>query len=701
MASTTEALTLAIKHHQAGQLAVAETIYRQILEVEPQQADAIHLLGVIAHQKGDHVAAVSWMSKAIEISPLRAAIYSNLSLAYHALGRFQEAEASARRATDLEVNNAAGWCNLGLAILAQCRYQEAVLCFEQAIRLQPGYAQAHSNLGSALYGLQRYAESAEQSRIAIRLQPDSAGAYVNLSNALMELGDSEEALNCLQQALRIRPNLAQAHYNLANVFCRGKRFDEAVASYQQAIQCNPNYAEAYNNLGNILKEQGRIDEAIACHREALRCQPNFMAAHSNLLMDLNYSPNVEVDSLFAEHLQWARSQCQSQNLSNESEKPEASATDLYKPQRRCDNNPISNRPLPLRVGYVSPDFKGHPVAAFVGPILAAHDPEQVEVFCYSHVQQPDAITARLQGRVQNWRNILSLSDEEAARLIEADDIDILVDLAGHSGDNRLGIFMRKPALVQVTYLGYPNTTGLAEMDYFLTDAVADPPGEPARYTERLWRLPGCFCCYEPQEIAPDVSSPPASQGAPFTFGSLHNLAKLNGRVLDLWCLILDAVPSSRLLICRDTLTPHTAAYFRAQLAQRGIAEDRYELRNPGETDSSYLCHYADIDVTLDVFPWSGHATTCESLWMGVPVLTLRGDRHAGRMAASVLTCLGLTEWIAETEHDYVALAVQWANRRAELARFRAVNRERMRRSALCDGKAFTRGLEAAYRQMAR
>jgi predicted O-linked N-acetylglucosamine transferase (SPINDLY family) len=339
----------------------------------------------------------------------------------------------------------------------------------------------------------------------------------------------------------------------------------------------------------------------------------------------------------------------------------------------------------------------HVLARFLEPILAHHDPRQVEVTCYADVAAPDAMTARLRSLAHRWRSICGQRDQDVARLVRADGIDLLVDLAGHTG-NRLGVFARRPAPVKLTYLGYPNTTGLDTIDYRLSDAVADPPGEPACHTEALVRLSGGFCCYAPPP-APDVSPLPADSAGAVTFGSLHKLAKLNGDVLDLWSAVLRALPTTRLLVFRQGLTGGTRASFERQFAQRGMAAERVLFRHALAEGDSFLGVYREVDVLLDAFPWGGHATACEALWMGVPVLTLRGGRHAGRMVASVLTQLGLTDLIADTPEDFVARAVGLAGDLDRLRSLRGHLRDRMRASPLCDGPAFTRGLEEAYRAL--
>jgi predicted O-linked N-acetylglucosamine transferase (SPINDLY family) len=323
----------------------------------------------------------------------------------------------------------------------------------------------------------------------------------------------------------------------------------------------------------------------------------------------------------------------------------------------------------------------------------------VEVFCYAEVAAPDAATAKLQSLTNHWRPTAGLADEELAALIRGDHIDVLVELAGHTAGNRLLALAGRPAPVQVNWLGYPGTTGLPAIDYRLVDAVTDPPGEPSAASEELVRLPGLFCCYAPPAPTPAVSALPSQRTGVVTFGSLHKLEKLNCRVVDLWCQILREVPRTRLLVCRDPLHGPTAAYWRQQFLGRGVAPEQVELRRVQAIGMSHLVVYDEIDIALDPFPWNGHTTACEALWRGVPVVALRGTRHAARMVASVLTGLGLADLVAETTEQYVQLAVTLASDETRRAGLRQTLCERMRASPLCDGATFTRGLEATYRQL--
>ena len=386
-------------------------------------------------------------------------------------------------------------------------------------------------------------------------------------------------------------------------------------------------------------------------------------------------------TLLAEHRGWGKSQ----------------AAGIV-PYTSYDNSREPDRPL--RIGYVSPDFRRHPVAFFVEPILEHHDRQKFENICYAQVASPDAFTERFKQLAGSWHNICGLTDEQLAEQIRADRIDILVDLAGHTAKNRLLAFARKPAPVQVSYLGYPNTTGVAAIDYRLTDAIADPLDEPPLYVEQLVRLPGGLCCYRPFDDAPAVTPLPSLSRNFITFGSTHSLAKLNSRVLELWGRILHEMPSARLLVCRNSLTGETKDYFREQFAIHGCDIERVEFRGGvGLGNDKHWPIYSEIDISLDAFPWCGHTTACESLWMGVPIITLYGDRHSGRMVASVLTSLGLTDWIAKTPDEYVNLAVRMAHDRQRLTALRTSLRHQIQESPLCDGLTFTRGLEAAYRKM--
>jgi predicted O-linked N-acetylglucosamine transferase (SPINDLY family) len=714
MPTIPEVLTLAWQRFQARDPRQAEHLCRQLLAQQPRLADGWYLLGLACQVQGKPADAAAGYRQALQLQPEHADAHNNLGVALQAQGRLAEATASFQQAVRQRPGSAELHNNLGLALLGLDRVDEAVASFHQAVRLQPGYAPAHVNLGDGLRKQNRFAEAAAAYQQVVRLQPGSAEAHNKLGLALAAQGQLDAALASFAQAVQLQPEFAEAHNNIGNVFSLRRQFGEAVTRYQQAVRIRPDYAQAHSNLGVSLRSLGRLDEAVASLQQALRLQPDnadahsnlgialahqgrpaearaafeqalrlkpdFAAAHSNLLFLANYDPQAEPATLFIAHRRWE-------------------AQHGRVPVRRGHGNDRSPERR-LRVGYVSPDLCKHPVAYFIEPVLAHHRPEQVEAICYAEVPFPDAVTARLRSLARGWRSTCGLTDAQVADLVTADGIDILVDLAGHSAGNRLRAFAHRPAPVQVTYLGYPNTTGLATVDYRLTDAVADPPGEPTWHTEELVRLPGVFCCYAPPADAPAVTPLPGARTGRLTFGSLHNVNKLNAPVLDLWCAILKAVPSARLLVYRHTLTGSARDYLARQLTERGIGPERFDLRHQA-AGPGHLGVYGEVDVSLDVFPWSGHTTACESLWMGVPVLTLFGSRHAGRMAASLLTGLGLTDWIARTPEEYLARAVQIAGDLDRLALLRSSLRDRLRAAPLCDGPAFVRHLEDAHRWMWR
>ncbi|MFL5339341.1 MAG: tetratricopeptide repeat protein, partial [Gemmataceae bacterium] len=425
-------------------------------------------------------------------------------------------------------------------------------------------------------------------------------------------------------------------------------------------------------------------DAQAIYRRVLALQPDNAVARSRRLYLLNYDHRVSPVDLLEEHRGWAR------QFAAVAPADPTSFPNVREPDRR------------LRVGYVSPDFRRHPVGRFVEPILAEHNPNRVEVFCYDEaIRMPDDVTARLRSKSHHWRITRGFSHNRFAEQVRADGIDILVDLAGHTADNRLAVLARRLAPVQATWLGYPNSTGVPAIDYLFTDAVADPPDQPAWFTEQPMRLANGFCCFAPRDDAPPVSILPAERNGYLTLGAPHALGKINAAVMDLWAELLKAVPSARLVIARSTLGGSTREWLRHQFAARGVADDRLELRSLASGEGEYLGVYREVDVTLDPFPWTGHTTACESLWMGVPVVTLRGQTHAGRMVASVLTHAGLADWVADSPPAYVAVVKRWAANIVGLAKLRAGLREQVRWSKLCDARGVTRGLEAAFRDMWR
>jgi predicted O-linked N-acetylglucosamine transferase (SPINDLY family) len=677
--TTAEAFAVALRYHEAGDLQQAERIYRQILEADPAYAEAHCNLGAVLAARGRREEAVAAYQAALRLQPRYVAAHFNLGNALSRMGQYGDAAASYRAAVRLDPQLAGAHYNLGLALSGLGRLDEAIASLQEAVRIQPDLVEAHNHLGEALRRQGRIEEAEAAFRQVLGLQPGHVKGLNNLGLTLAARQRFEEAVAALQQALRIKPDYAMAHGNLGFVRSVQGKPDEALASFQQALRLKPDSADTLNNLGNLLREQGDLDGAIDCLRKAVALTPHWAAVHSNLLLTLNYHPGYDAAAVFAEHLRWGKQHAERHAA-------------LIRPYR-VDATPDRR----LRVGYVSADFRTHPVASFIEPVLASHDRERFEVFCYSNVGQPDAVTERMRAHTHGWRPITGLSDDQAADLVRADAIDLLVDLSGHTAGNRLLLFARKPAPVQFTCFGYPNTTGLSTVDYRITDADADPPGRTEAYaTEELLRLPEMAWCYQPPDAAPDVGPPPAGNTGPVTFGSLNNLAKVTAEVIALWARVLQTVPDSRLLLLTNGGSRGEQRVYGA-FARHGVGRERVQLAERTSRDG-YFKLYQRIDVALDPAPYNGGVTTCDALWMGVPVVALAGNTYVARQGFCLLNKVGLPDLAVETPDAYVAVAAGLANDRPRLHTLRAGLRSRMGQSVVVDARRYTRSLEEAYRR---
>jgi len=506
--------------------------------------------------------------------------------------------------------------------------------------------------------------------------------YLNsLAISLAGVGRLSEAMAACRAAIQSDPEFIPARINLGVWHHEAGLLDEAVSCFLAAIASRPEVVSLHTNLGNALKDAGLIDEALDSFRKAIGLKPGFGPAWDNYLYTLNFHPGLSAGKIAEKHRKWAGTmRCL----------PRAESAELFKTRDRTPRRR-------LRVGYISPDFRSHPVASFIGPVIASHDAGEIECFCYSDVARPDDVTAGIRLRADRWRRTSGLSSAETANLIREDEIDILVDLAGHSSGNRLPVFAKRAAPVQITWLGYPNTTGLAAMDWMITDAVLNPPGTDALFTERLIRLDEGFACFRPWQNVPCTGTSPSSRNGFVTFGSLNDLTKINAGVVALWSRVLQAVPRSRMLIFRNTLRGSVLKRMVGMFAANGIGHERLGLRHEIPHGSGHLNIYNEIDIALDTFPWSGHATTCETLWMGVPVVTLRGETRAGRLSASALTSAGLPGLIAGSQDEYMSITADLASKEKFRADLRMSLRNMLAASPLCAALDFTRRLEDAYR----
>ncbi len=562
------------------------------------------------------------------------------------------------------------------------RYAEAKALCTRICETRKNDAEAWFLLGAIHGNLNELVEAVECCRRAISARPDMAMAHYNLGLVLSRLGRHEAAIQSFKNTLRWQPDNADVYHEIANTLRVTGKMNEAIANYRRALQINPDLGLAHFNFANTLLLRGEHKEAQKSFDRALALKPDSPVVHSALLHVMNYFSS-DPETVFQAHRD-----CWRRHFAHVTPPSHPNGRD---PERR------------LRVGYVSPDFCRHSVSYFIEPLLAAHDRSRFEVFCYSDVPAPDAVTARLRAAADQWRDIRGLADADAGDIVRRDGIDILVDLAGHTMNNRLPLFARKPAPIQVTYLGYPNTTGLPTMDYRLTDAWADPEGTADRWhVEKLIRLPRGFLCYAPAQDTPPVVMPRHDSVRPVTFGSFNQIAKINPGVISVWCSILKLVPQSRIIVKNENLSDHETRnhYFRL-FEENGVEKGRVILHGHKDTLSEHLGLYGEIDVALDTFPYNGATTTCEALWMGVPVVTLAGNLHAGRVGVSLLNQVGLQEMIATTTPEYISMAAALVQDREKLECLRSSLRERMLQGPLCDRTNFTRGVEDAYRAMWR
>lgn len=668
----------ALRMHRAGRLNEALSLYRRVLERDPHHADSMHLLGEIAHRVGGHDLAVEMIEKAIAVVPQAARFHATLGAALAAQGKLGEAVAAYRRAVEIDPSVAATYGNLGAALRELGQFEESAATCRRAIALEPGLAEAHNDLGIALYQLGRLDEAEACIRRALGLNPDFAVAHSNLGNVLQGLGRFKEAVACYRRALALRPDLAAALSNLGAAFQQLGLLDDALACYRQTLALTPTDSAVLANLGTALRDLGKLDEATAAYRRAYAIDRDDSDAHSECLFCLNYAPDLPAETIFAEYRRWN----------------EAHARPLAPATARHDNDRSPERRL--RIGYVSPDFRSHPVRHFIEPVLARHDKSMVEVFAYAQVAREDEFTARFKSQVDHWRPTVGLSGEDMAEKIRADRIDILVDLAGHTADHRLLVFARKPVPVQVSWLGYGYTTGLEAIDYFLADPQFAPPGCEHLFSEKLARLP-VVVAYRPAE---GMGRPETARRASsvVTFGSLTRTVRINHRVVRTWAAILSATPDSRLVL--NSLNFRTASLcddLAHQFAAYGIERERLLM----SYDSPPWDVLRSIDIGLDCFPHNSGTTLIEGLYLGVPFVTLAARPSVGRIGAAYLTALGRPEWIASTEDEYVAKAVALARDPARLVASRAALRAQLEASPLMDEVGFAGALERAYRAMWR
>jgi protein O-GlcNAc transferase len=685
-----------------GQFDAALSLCQQWIELARDDAEAWFWLGYVQLLRGDLHSAETALTRAVGLDAQQSLYWTNLAIVALGLGRPADAESLARQAIALDDASDAVWVNLGSALFHQHRYGDAVDAYRQAVKRQPQNAAAWANLASAALqqGDLAAAQEAYEHNLTIAPTPEMATKYaallvrrdqpqlaahilqqvveqapdqaaaagLELGDALALVGYADGAEATYRQALAADPKCTSAHRGLAFLLLSQFRCTEAEDCLRKLIDTDARDADAWALLSSIKLFQAQPEEALDACRRSVALAPD-PARHSRLLASLQYVEGITPEALLAEHRAW-----------------EAAYAGSPAPASRAASRP-RDAGRPLRVGFYSGNFCRHPIAFLMLPAVKRLDKSQCTVVCYSDRPDEDEYTPRFRAAADIWRATGRLTDDQLMRQIEDDEIDVLIDLMGHTGQ-RLLAFSRKPARVQITWLGYVGTTGLTAMDFLLADRFHVRPDEESAYSEAVLRMPHSYACYGPPDYMPEVNSLPAAATGRVTFGSFNNPAKLTPRLLDAWAAILDRVAGSQLLLKFGGLDePQTQAPIRERLAKLGIRPERIlmEGRSP---HADFLAAYSRVDLALDTQPYSGGVTTCEALWMGVPVVTLPGRTFAGRHSTSYLQTAGLPEFIAADWPGYIDRAVRWAGRLDELAALRGTLREQLRTSPLCDAPRF-------------
>ena len=746
MHTTIDKLKQALDLQKAGRLSEASKLYAEILEVDARQPDALHLLGLIAHAQGDHHRAVELIQQAVDAVPnavylgnlgvaLRHAgdidgaikaylqaislepnhpdAHYNLGKALKLKGNYSAAEHHLRSSLSISPNKEPAWLalialhveqrdyskaietgeqaaqycpssadvqlNLGSAYRRASRADEAIACYRKAYALKPNSLEALCRLASILITKHELVEGQQLLQRAISLEPQSINVLNAKSLLYQTLGNTTAAVEVSRQATELFPTKATAFSNLSSALRKLGFLSEALLAIEKSIALESDEPESHVIKAGALMGLGRLDDAIECFRTALKIRPNYKDSHDGLLMCLQYQPGVTAKSLLEEHLYW--------NQSHATSLPELP---------RWSTSPAKERRL--RIGFVSGDLGAHPVGYFTLNLFESLDPEEFWIAIYSDRIGRDAVAQRIETRANQWCDVAAFSDDRLLNKIRQDKIDILFDLAGHTAQNRLLVFARRAAPLQISWAGYVGTTGVRNVDVLLADRFHVPSTEEMHYSERVARMDHGYICYSPPLDSPDVSPLPALANGFITFCAMCNPAKVNERVLRAWSRILQRLPGSKLLLCykgwRDQGNRERVC---AVLAVDGCAErvDFLERSGPVEV----MATYAQVDLALDTFPYSGGLTTCEAMWMGVPTITFPGSTFAGRHSYSHLSNVGLQDFIARDEEDYISKAVSSSDHLDNLANVRATLRARMTASPLCDAPRFASDFSRVIREI--
>ena len=663
-----------------NRLQEAKAALSKICEANSEDDQSWYMLSSVNGMLGHIDEAGECCRRVLAIKPNHSDAHLNMGNVLFHQGKKDEAISHYHASLDINPNHAGALCCLGNCLASTGEHQKAIENYQAAIRLNPNIIEAYYNLGNSLTSLHQYEAAVENYRQAIRLNPRYALAYNNLGSALKRLGAIESAMDCYRQAIAIDPNMATAYNNLAIIHRELLNLSEAEKLSQKSLEILPNFIEAHINLSSIHNDQGRPKAAIEHLRKVLSITKNRADVHSSLISSMRYLSEYTPQDLLDEARRWAA---------------------LYTPQ---EGNSLahytpSNNQRHLRVGYVSGDYCNHPVGHFIELVLANHNRSQFEIFCYYVGFKQDSQTKQLRQLADHWRDVPEMHDYDLAQQIRMDAIDILIDLSGHTKTNRLLTFALKPAPVQATWLGDPASTGLPAMDYIICDTITIPPQEERFHSEQVMRLPTVYECFKPPEYAIEPAPPPALDSGKITLGCFNNPAKITESVIACWSKLLYALPESRLFLKYKPYDDNEVQkYFLGLFHKYGIEADRI-IFSGFAPNKEFLSAYNQMDIALDTFPYNGGFTTLEALWMGIPVISLRQNRFVGRMGETLLTNVGLREFVVDSEDEYIEKTIMLASDLPRLIELRSRLRSQLLESPVCDGPGFTRDLETAYHKM--
>jgi predicted O-linked N-acetylglucosamine transferase (SPINDLY family) len=709
-----------LEHHRAGRLELANQFYSSVLADNPNHPDALRLQARIYTAVGDNQRAAINLQRAVAISPLVSDYHCDLAIVFRRLGKFDASIAQSQEALQLQPADFEAMNNLGNCLSDQHKLTEAASVYRQALSIRPNSPECFQNLGNVLRKLGNYDQAIGALKHACSLLPSDVSMqsdlglaqldsnnlfaaletfqhvaavepaypaiFENLAEVLTRLERLDDALHACEQAIKVNPNSAEAHARQGSVLAAMGQTDQAIAAFEHALSIDSSLSHVHNNLGNAFKDQGKISQAIAAFKTAVSLNPAASSSWSNLLFTMQFDSGSNIADEAAVQADWRRQLI----LPIQNSCPHYGAEKGWVHR----NDPRQDRQL--KIGYVSADFKNHSVGRFMAPVLAQHHRDQFQVHLFSNVTRPDDATRWFRNSADRWHEIQSRSDSEVAELIMRESIDILVDLSLHTEGNRLLLFARKPAPVQVAHLAYCGTSALHSMDYTMADPHLAPPQIEPPFTEKTARLPNSYWCYSPPQTAPAVNTLPALSNGYVTFGCLNNFAKISQAAVQALIDLLGQVPNSRLVLHakqgshRQRLWDHLQA--RAFESNRLSFVDFLSFEN-------YLSQYLKIDIGLDSFPVAGGTTTFDALWMGVPVITLAGNSPIARAGVSILNNIQMPQLVAHSVQEYKNLAVELAGDLPRLANYRATLRQRMTGSPAMSQKQYVTDLEEAYRQM--